>query len=172
MSNVSYHITEKAEVLFMAVTRPIPNKYKHRNEFVIKLKVPENSETIKHLLEISPKKINTDLNNKLAINKEPYRVISFDSIYHPIVLDDKGNRVYIPAPDDKPEILLPDLYSKLSWFNGETDKATAQVVYKRLAHFNDSIKLQGIKILSIDVVPKEENKPVNDIIEEIRQFLN
>jgi hypothetical protein len=157
-TSVTYHKTEEAEVLFMNAAKPLKNKFSDKEEYAIKLKFLEGSKTIQHLMEVAESKVDTKINRKLAAEKPISWHISFSSIYPPVVLDADENKL-----SDK----------EIPFFDGRKDKARALVAYKVIHYPNARlVRLQGIKLVSLDLAPREEFKPTDKILEEIKQFLN
>jgi hypothetical protein len=154
-TDVTYHITEEADVLFMAAKKPSKNKWNNnKEEYVVKLKFLDGSKTIEHLSKIAESKVDTKTNRKLTGEKH----ISFKSNYQPVVLDADGNKLTVDG---------------IPYFRSNKDKGRALVVYT-VKQYEDSnqVYLHGVKIMSLDLAPKEEFKPVGTIIDEIKQFLN
>jgi hypothetical protein len=155
-TNVTYHLTEEAEVLFMAIRMPTKNQYKEgQEEFAVKLKFLKGSKTIQHLMEIAESKVDTKTNRKLE-NEEKH--VSFKSYYQPKVWDAKGNKLEGDA---------------IPFFNGTRDKARAIVAYAVKPNKNGmGVYLHGVKLLELELAPREEYKSVDTILDEIKDFLN
>jgi len=157
--NATYHLTEEAEVLFMSIKLPAKNQFKNdQEEYAVKLKLLNGSKTVQHLLEIkADSKVDTKTNRKLEGGEKH---VSFKSYYQPKVWDAQGNKLEGNA---------------IPFFSGNKDKARAIVAYVVTPHKNGNgmgVYLHGVKLLELELAPREEFKSVDTIAEEIKQFLN
>jgi len=153
-NNVTYHTTEEADVLFMAAARPLKDKATGKEEFTIKLRLLDDSETVKHLLEVSEAKIDTKTNRKLEGEKH----VNFSSTFAPVVVGADGVKL-----EDK----------AIPFFDSRKDKARAVVTYKVITYPTKTlVRLQGIKLVSVDLAPREGQEGTSSVAELISKIQN
>lgn len=151
-NNVTYFTTEEADVLFMAAAKPLKDKVTGKEEFSVKVRLLDGSPTVEHLLKVSEAKVDTKNNRKLEGEKH----ISFSSTFAPVVTGADGVKLEGRA---------------IPFFDGRKDKARAIVTYKMITYPTKTlIRLQAIKILSIDLAPREgqeSTSTVTDILDKL-----
>lgn len=150
-NNVTYHTTEEADVLFMAAARALKDKVSGKEEFSIKLKLLDGSETVSHLMEVSEAKIDTKTNRKLVGEKH----VNFSSTFAPTVVGADGKKLE---------------QGSIPFFDGRKDKARAKVTYKVITYPTKTlIRLQGIQLMSLDLAPREgQGASVADLVAKLQ----
>lgn len=142
MSKTTNHTTQAGEILWLSVARPKLNEKNGKSEYSIKLKLNRNDPAVAHLSEIAEYKIDTKTNRK---NNDPdYVIVNFTC----------GDKF-------QPEVVGADGQTlrgnEIPFFNGLKDKGTAAVVYSVIDYDgNKIVRLSGVKLMSLDLAPREE----------------
>lgn len=152
---VTIHQTGKASVKFMAAARALKNIKNGKEEFSVKLELlnsQENTQALRdHLMEVAEYKVDTKTNRKL----DDRMVVNFSSTYAPKVYDAQGTEL---TGQDIP------------FFDGRIDTGTVDVTYKVIDYgTNKIVRLAGIKILDLNLAPRDTNEAS---IDDIKSQLN
>lgn len=149
MSNVTYHVTEEADVLFMAAARALKDKVTGKEEYSIKLQLDDASPTVAHLTQVSEAKIDTKNNRKLQGIKH----VSFSSTFAPVVTFEDGVKLN---------------EQEIPFFDGRKDTGRAIVTYKVITYPTKTlVRLQAIKIMSLTLAPRESKDGVSPSVTDI-----
>ena len=151
------HSTLAGEIQYMRVNSPFVNDRTGKEEFSIRLALDENDPAIAHLREVSPKKIDTDTNRDKMAGTGKLSV-HFSTGFAPTVLDASGTE-------------LKD--SDIPRFDGRTDTGTAGVSYSVITYDGLSrpiVKLNGVKIKELNIVPKEEGSSTQDLADQLAKI--
>jgi hypothetical protein len=145
--NVTEHTTGAGEILFMAAAKALNNKKTGKTEFSIKLKLPATDPCISHLTSVANYKVDTKTNR--AMQDSGNMVINFSSNFAPTVVDADNSALE---------------GSSVPFFDGRKDKGTAAVTYKVIDYGdNQIVRLSGIKLLSLDLAPRDESSNSIDV---------
>lgn len=141
------HQTGFGSIKFMFAAKPLMNKQKGKEEYVIKLEFDgTDAEALKlkeHLSGINSKKIVT--NN---VSKAGNFIVSFSSAYAPIVLSDEG--VKLEGND-------------IPFYDSRIDSGEASVVYTVVDYGNTQIvRLKGISLRNLELAEREAKVSKDD----------
>ncbi len=138
MSKTTEHATQAGEILFMAASRPLLNNKNGKTEFSIKVKLNKTDPAVAHLTEVANYKVDTKT-NRTSKDKDTL-IVNFTSEFAPLVSDTSGQLEGQEIP----------------FFDGRKDTGTAIVAYK-VIDFGDNqiVRLSGIKLLNLNLAPRE-----------------
>lgn len=141
------HSSGFGAIRFLFAAKPLLNKQKGKEEYVIKLEFDgSDAEALKlkdHLSSINSKKIVT--NN---VSKAGNFIVSFASAYAPIVLSDEGTKL---EGNDIP------------FFDSRIDSGEASVVYTVVDYGNTQIvRLKGITLKNLQMAEREAKASKED----------
>ena len=156
MSNkITNHTTGVGEIQFMAVARPLNNKFTGKEEYSIRLLLDENDPCVEHLRGINDRKIDNSTNRKLAGTGKVS--IGFTTAYKPTVVGVDGEEI---------------LEGEVPFFNGLNDKGTGVVMYTVVEYDKTSvIRLAGVRLKSLELAPREEGESTaSDILSKLKEI--
>lgn len=153
--------TGEGKVLFMTVNKPLKNKQTGKINYSIRLELPENDQSIKHLKKIAEYKIDTKTNRSIMGTGK--KVVSFETSFQPTVVGVDGEHLE---------------GENIPFFDGRVDQATAKVVYTVVKYDDRSIiRLSGVRLTSLDISPDKGllgtsggKKTVTEILDKLKNL--
>lgn len=143
MAKITNHVTSVGDILFMAAARPLKNQRTGKEEYTIKVKLDESVEGTldvkNHLLEVAEYKVDTKTNRQLSGEL----ILNFSSNFAPEVMGPDG-QVWKGK--------------EIPFFDGRKDTGKAAVSYNVIDYGDNKIvRLAGIKIVDLNLAPREES---------------
>ena len=148
---ITNHLTGPMNIKFMAVARPFKNIKSGKSEFSIKGWLDASDEAVAHLTSVAEYKVDTKTNRNLEDKSS--LMINFTTNYEPKVYNVDGVEL---------------LGNDIPFYDGRIDKGSAVVSYNLIDYGDTSIvRLTGVKLLSLNLAPREEGGATTSEIENL-----
>lgn len=137
---VTNHVTGPMDIKFMAVARPFKNIKSGKDEYSVKGLLDVTDPAISHLTSVAEYKVDTKTNRNSTDKSK--MTINFTTGFTPKVYDVSGNEL---------------TGSDIPFFDGRIDSGKAIVSYSVIDYGDNKIvRLAGVKLLELNLAPREE----------------
>lgn len=158
-AKVTNHVTGPVDIKFMAVARPFNNQKSGKSEYSIKALLDSSDQAVSHLREVAEYKVDTKTNRN-STDKSKVTINFMSSLQ-----DKDGNYVQPKVMDVDGNVLTG---ADIPFFDGRTDTGTAIVTYSVIDYGDNKIvRLSGVKLLELNLAPREEGGATTNEIEQL-----
>lgn len=150
-AKITNHVTGPVDIKFMAVARPFKNLKSGKAEYSIKALLDSSDPAVSHLKSVAEYKIDTKTNRNSTDKSKV--TVNFATTFEPKVMNSDGD-------------LLTG--TSIPFFDGRTDTGTAIVTYSVIDYGDNKIvRLSGVKLLELNLAPREEGGATTSEIENL-----